>query len=45
MNISDTGVPPEDPNDKSMEMLGCLLVLGSGAVMIAFFFLLYEIIF
>lgn len=37
-------IPPEDPNDKSMEMLGCLLVLGSGAVMTAFFFLLYEIL-
>ena len=45
MNISDTNIPPEDPNDRSMEMLGCLLVLGSGAVMIVFFFLLYEIIF
>lgn len=38
-------IPPEDPNDRSMEMLGCVLVLGSAAVMIAFFFLLYEIIF
>jgi hypothetical protein len=45
MIISDTKIPPEDPNDKSMEMLGCLLVLGSAAVMIVFFFLLYEIIF
>lgn len=45
MNIPDTNIPPEDPNDRSMEMLGCLLVLGSGAVMIVFFFLLYEIIF
>jgi len=45
MIISDTKIPPEDPNDKSMEMLGCLLVLGSAAVMIVSFFLLYEIIF
>jgi hypothetical protein len=45
MIISDTKIPPEDPNDRSMEMLGCLLVLGSAAVMIVFFFLLYEIIF
>ncbi len=45
MIISDTEIPPEDPNDESMEMLGCLLVLGSAAVMIVFFFLLYEIIF
>lgn len=44
MNTNNLDTPPEDPNDRSMEMLGCLLVLGSGAVMIVFFFLLYEIL-
>lgn len=27
-------IPPENPDDRGMEMLGCLLVLGSAAVMI-----------
>ncbi len=27
-------IPPENPDDRSMEMLGCLLVLGSAAVTI-----------
>lgn len=27
-------IPPENPNDRGMEMLGCLLVLGSAAVTI-----------
>ena len=27
-------IPPENPDDRSMEMLGCLLVLGCAAVMI-----------
>lgn len=27
-------IPPENPDDRGMEMLGCLLVLGSAAVTI-----------
>ena len=27
-------IPPENPDDRGMEMLGCLLVLGSAAVII-----------
>ena len=36
-------IPPEDPNDRSMEMLGCLLVLGSAAVTISIIVTLYKI--
>jgi len=37
-------IPPEDPNDRSMEMLGCLLVLGSAAVTIFIIVTLYKIL-
>jgi len=36
-------IPPEDPNDRSMEMLGCLLVLGSAAATILGIVTLYKI--
>jgi hypothetical protein len=37
-------IPPEDPNDRSMEMLGCLLVLGSAAVTALIIVTLYKIL-
>jgi len=36
-------IPPEDPNDRGMEMLGCLLVLGSAAVTVLIIVTLYRI--
>jgi hypothetical protein len=36
-------IPPEDPNDRGMEMLGCLLVLGSAAVSILVIVTLFKI--
>jgi len=36
-------IPPEDPNDRSMEMLGCLLVLGSAGVTVLILVTLYKI--
>jgi hypothetical protein len=36
-------IPPEDPNDRGMEMLGCLLVLGSAGVTVLVLVTLYKI--
>lgn len=36
-------IPPENPDDRGMEMLGCLLVLGSAAVTILIIVTLVKI--